>query len=102
MADASAAIIEIELVYALAREQIVETLRVPAGTTVGQAIRLSGVLVRYPEIATGRVALGIFGRRAAQTAMLREFDRIEIYRPLIAEPKQARRARARLTGRAKR
>ena len=97
MADAPAGTIEVELVYALAREQVTQTLRVPAGTRTGEAIKRSGVLVRHPEIATHALKIGIFGRRVAPTALLREYDRIEIYRPLIADPKQARRMRARRT-----
>jgi putative ubiquitin-RnfH superfamily antitoxin RatB of RatAB toxin-antitoxin module len=98
MADAPAATIEVELVYALAREQWAQTLRVPPGTTVGEAIERSGILARHPEIATRALKIGIFGRRVAGAAVLSEFDRIEIYRPLMADPKQARRARARRTG----
>lgn len=87
--------IEIVLVYALPREQMVEILRVPSGTVVKEAIRQSGILLRHPEIATSALAFGIFGRRVAATRVLREFDRIEIYRPLSADPKQVRRTRAR-------
>ena len=87
--------IEIVLVYALTREQMVEILRVPSGTVVKEAIRQSGILLRHPEVATGALAFGIFGRRVAATRVLREFDRIEIYRPLSADPKQVRRTRAR-------
>lgn len=87
--------IEIELVYAFPHEQRVEALRIVAGTTVGQAIEQSGVLRRHPGLAAGPLVTGVFGRRVAATRVLREFDRIEIYRPLIADPKQARRVRAR-------
>lgn len=102
MANAPGGTIEIDLVYALPREQIVEKLRVRAGTAVDEAIGQSGILLRYPEITSGALAIGIFGRRVAATRILREFDRIEIYRPLIADPKQARRARARKTAKPKR
>ncbi len=94
--------IEIVLVYALPREQMVEILRVPSGTVVKEAIRQSGILLRHPEIATGALAFGIFGRRVAATRVLREFDRIEIYRPLSADPKQVRRTRARKTAKPQR
>ena len=102
MADAPATTLEVELVYALAREQLTQTLRVPVGTRIGQAIEQSGVLERHPEIAAHGLQIGIFGRRVAPTAVLREHDRIEIYRPLIADPKQARRTRARGAGNSKR
>lgn len=95
MAETPGGTIEIVLVYALPREQMVEILRVPSGTVVKEAIRQSGILLRHPEIATGALAFGIFGRRVAATRVLREFDRIEIYRPLSADPKQVRRTRAR-------
>ena len=98
MADAPATMLEIELVYALPHEQLAETLRVAAGTTIEQAIMQSCVLVRYPEIANGSLEIGIFGRRAAPATVLREYDRIEIYRPLVTDPKQTRRARARRRG----
>ena len=94
--------IEIVLVYALPREQMVEILRVPSGTVVKEAIRQSGILLRHPEVATGALAFGIFGRRVAATRVLREFDRIEIYRPLSADPKQVRRTRARKTAKPQR
>lgn len=102
MADAAAGLIEVEVVYALPGEQKIETLQVPAGTTIEEAIERSGVLRRYPEIASRALQVGIFGRCAAPTALLHEYDRIEIYRPLTADPKQARRARARRTGKAAR
>jgi hypothetical protein len=102
MADAPVRVLEIQLVYALPHEQIVEILRVPAGSTVRQAIKQSRLLARHPDIATGALAIGIFGRRAAPATVVREFDRIEIYRPLSADPKQARRARARRSGNSKR
>jgi hypothetical protein len=102
MADAPAGLIEIEMVYALRDAQIAEILRVPAGATIAEAIKQSRVMERHPEIAAGSLAIGVCGRRAAPTTVLREYDRIEFYRPLIADPKQARRARARRTGKSKR
>jgi putative ubiquitin-RnfH superfamily antitoxin RatB of RatAB toxin-antitoxin module len=94
MADGCQPTIEVEIVYALPDEQFTQTLRVPAGATVGQAIKQSGLVVRYPEISPACAVVGIFGRRAEASSVLHEFDRIEIYRPLIADPKQSRRARA--------
>ncbi|MDB5810007.1 MAG: hypothetical protein JWN94_2129 [Betaproteobacteria bacterium] len=94
MDETSGRKIEVTIVYALRHEQIVETLQVPVGTTVGQAIEDSEILRRFPETPSC-FAVGIFGRRTETTAVLHEFDRIEIYRPLIADPKQARRSRAR-------
>jgi uncharacterized protein len=102
MAKAPVHTIEVELIYALPQEQIAETLRVPVATTIGQAIAQSSVLQRYPEIAARPLAIGIFGQRAEASRVLQEFDRIEIYRPLIADPKQARRTRARRAAKSKR
>jgi putative ubiquitin-RnfH superfamily antitoxin RatB of RatAB toxin-antitoxin module len=94
--------IQIELVYARPNKLTIESLRVAATTTVGQAIEQSGILRRHPDIATDPLAVGIFGCRAELSRPLRDFDRIEIYRPLIADPKHARRQRARRTRASKR
>ena len=98
MADARALTIEVEIVYALPHAEFAQTLRVPAGADIAQAIAQSGLLERHPEIEAASAALGIFGKRAEPTTVLHDFDRIEIYRPLRADPMQARRARARGAG----
>jgi putative ubiquitin-RnfH superfamily antitoxin RatB of RatAB toxin-antitoxin module len=85
--------ISIEVVYALPAEQAVVSLEVPAGTTLEAAVALSGLRVRYPEIPDD-ARLGIHGRVTARDTVLREGDRVEIYRPLVADPKTARRRRA--------
>jgi uncharacterized protein len=95
MADRHGRTIEVEIVYALPHEQFTQTLRVAVGATIKQAIEQSSLLLRYPEISPDSAMVGIFGRRAAASSVLCEFDRIEIYRPLVADPKQSRRARAR-------
>jgi putative ubiquitin-RnfH superfamily antitoxin RatB of RatAB toxin-antitoxin module len=102
MAETTEPMIEVELIYALQNEQIVEPLQVPAGATIADAITQSGILLRYPGLVAERMLVGIYGRCAKASTVLREFDRIEIYRPLIADPRQARRARARLAVKAKR
>lgn len=86
--------IVVEVVYAQPDEQILLKQSVPAGTTVAEAIHASGVLVRYPEIDLAHNKLGIFGKLAKADTVLRDKDRIEIYRPLIADPKEVRRKRA--------
>jgi putative ubiquitin-RnfH superfamily antitoxin RatB of RatAB toxin-antitoxin module len=98
MADGVDETIEIELVYALAHAQLTETLRVRPGTTLAQAVSKSCVVACHPDVATGLLATGIWGHLAEPTAELREYDRIEFYRPLVADPKQARRVRARRGG----
>jgi uncharacterized protein len=86
--------INIEVVYALPAEQILLRKSVPAGTTVADAIQASGVLVKHPEIDLATNKLGIFGKLTRADAVVRDKDRIEIYRPLIADPKEVRRRRA--------
>jgi putative ubiquitin-RnfH superfamily antitoxin RatB of RatAB toxin-antitoxin module len=85
--------VDIEVVYARAEEQVVVALSVAAGTTVAEALERSGLRSRYPEIA-GEIPLGIFGKVVAPDTPVAAGDRIEIYRPLLADPKQARRRRA--------
>lgn len=86
--------INIEVVYALADEQTLLKQAVPAGTTLIEAINASGVLDKHPEIDLSRNKLGVFGKLAKADTVLRDKDRIEIYRPLIADPKEVRRKRA--------
>ena len=98
MADQNHDLIEVEVAYALPRTQTVVTLKVPIGTTVKEAIALSGIAAQPADGDWNTVAVGIFGKRAPLATVLRERDRVEIYRPLIADPKQARRKRARSWG----
>jgi uncharacterized protein len=86
--------INIEVVYALPNEQVLTKRSVPAGATVADAIKASGVLDKHPEIDLATNKLGIFGKLTKADAVLRDKDRIEIYRPLIADPKEVRRKRA--------
>lgn len=86
--------INIEVVYALPEEQVLLKLVVPDGTTVADAIKASGMLDKRPEIDLSANKLGIFGKLTKADAVLRDKDRIEIYRPLIADPKEVRRMRA--------
>ena len=84
----------VEVVYALPLAQDVVLLDVPVDTTVAQALTASGILARHPDIDVRTSALGIWGRRVAPDTPLREGDRVEIYRPLQADPKEVRRRRA--------
>ena len=86
--------INVEVVYALPHEQTLLKQSVPAGTTVGEAIKASGIMEKYPEIDLTGNKLGIFGKLTKADAVLRDKDRVEIYRPLIADPKEVRRLRA--------
>ena len=92
MGDENVSKLRVEVVYALPEEQLLIALDVEEGTTVRQAIERSGILQRVPGIDPENV--GIFGRAVPSGTLLRDGDRVEIYRPLIADPKQARRNRA--------
>lgn len=86
--------IHIDVIYALPQRQEIIHLALPAGSTVQQAIEASGLLVKYPEIDLARNKLGIYARLVKPDTALRDHDRVEIYRPLIADPKEVRKARA--------
>jgi len=86
--------INIEVVYALPDEQLLLRKSVPGGTTVAEAIQASGMLGKHPEIDLDKNKLGIFGKLTKPETVLRDRDRVEIYRPLIADPKEIRRKRA--------
>ncbi len=86
--------INIEVVYALPGEQTLLEQQVASGTTVAEAIDACGILKKFPDIDLSKNKLGIFGKLTKADAVLRDKDRIEIYRPLIADPKEVRRRRA--------
>jgi putative ubiquitin-RnfH superfamily antitoxin RatB of RatAB toxin-antitoxin module len=86
--------IKIEVVYALPAEQLLLESEVPKGTTIAEAVKLSGILDKFPDIDLEKSKFGIFGKLSKPDTVLREKDRIEIYRPLIADPKEVRRKRA--------
>jgi uncharacterized protein len=86
--------INIEIIYALPEEQILLSQIVQSGVSVEQAIIESGILNRYPEIDLSVNKVGIFSKATQLNEILREGDRIEIYRPLIADPKEARKKKA--------
>lgn len=87
--------VTVEVVYALPDRQTLLTLTVPAGATVREALVLSGLPAIYPEIDSARNRIGIFGKRVPPDTRLNNGDRVEIYRPLTVDPKEARRRRAR-------
>ena len=86
--------IMVEVAYALPKEQLIIPVRVPSGTTAEDAIKLSGILQKFPEIDLAVNKFGVFGKLTKSDTVLRELDRVEIYRPLIADPKEVRRQRA--------
>jgi putative ubiquitin-RnfH superfamily antitoxin RatB of RatAB toxin-antitoxin module len=92
----------IEVVYALAGRQRVVSLRLAQPMSAEEAVRASGLLEEFPGLAGQPLALGIFGRRVDGRHVLRAGDRVEIYRPLKVDPREARRASVQSGGRNKR
>lgn len=92
---ASAPDIGVEVAYATPARQTVRAVRLPPGSRVGEAIRRSGLLAEFPEIDLAVNRVGVYGEPVELDAVLADGDRVEIYRPLIADPKEARRRRAR-------
>ncbi len=85
---------KIEVAYALQYKQTLLAFEVDEGTTLKQAIELSGIMDIYPQIDLSKNKTGIFGKISKLDTVLRPKDRVEIYRPLIADPKQMRKKRA--------
>jgi uncharacterized protein len=85
---------QVQVVYALADEQVVLSLEVAQGTTVAEAVAESGLLERFPELRAARAKIGIYGKAVLSNTIVRNGDRVELYRPLIADPKAARARRA--------
>lgn len=83
----------VEVAYALPTEQLIVPIRVKTGITAEQAIKASGILSKFPEIDLTTNKIGIFGKLSKLDATLRHLDRVEIYRPLIADPKEVRKQR---------
>lgn len=86
--------IAIEVAYAKPDQQIIIPVTIPELSTVEQAIHLSGILKQFPEINLATAKIGIFSKLISLSAIVGAGDRIEIYRPLTIDPKQARRLRA--------
>ena len=84
----------VEVAYALADKQSLISLEVKEGTTLKEAIEASGILEIYNQIDLSKQQVGIFSKFASLDTVLREKDRVEIYRPLVADPKEARKERA--------
>jgi len=86
-------LITVEVAYALPQRQLIIPLQVAQGTTAQQAIEQSGILQEFPEIDLEKNKIGIFARLSKKDTPLKAGDRVEIYRPLIADPKEVRRQR---------
>lgn len=86
--------IKVQVCYAQRDKQELVDVKVPEGATLQQALEGSGLLVKYPEIDLKKNKFGIFAKLSKVDAVLRDRDRVEIYRPLIADPKEVRKQRA--------
>ncbi|MDQ7017424.1 MAG: RnfH family protein [Gammaproteobacteria bacterium] len=86
--------IKVEVAYARPDEQIILQFEIEKGSTVEQVLQASGIFERFPEIDTEKAKVGIFGKLCKRDVMPKAGDRIEIYRPLIADPKAVRKKRA--------
>jgi len=86
--------IHVQVCYARPDRQFLLDLDVGPGTTIRQAIAQSGIVQQAPEIDISVLRVGIYGKLKTLDTVLREHDRVEIYRPLIADPKETRRRRA--------
>jgi len=89
-----AELMTIEVCYALPAKQELVRVKLPAGATLAQAVEASGLLHKYPEIDLKKNKFGIYAKLSKADALLRDRDRVEIYRPLIADPKEVRKQRA--------
>ena len=87
-------LIAVEVAYANPEQQVIVALKMPEGATVEHAINASGLLNRFPCCAWADIKVGVFGSVCKLDQQLRQADRVEIYRPLIHDPKEARRQRA--------
>lgn len=92
--ESRSGMIEVEVAYALPARQVLKKIQVPKGCTLEGAIDRSGIREEFPDMRIDFSAVGIFGRKTPPGQELQEGDRVEIYRPLIADPREARRRRA--------
>ncbi|WP_417693122.1 RnfH family protein [Pseudomonas sp.] len=88
--------IELEVVYASVDRQVLRVFSVPEGTSVRAALEASGIAAEFPQLDLATCPVGIFGKVVADPdrQVVRAADRLEIYRPLLADPKEIRRLRA--------
>ncbi len=89
-----AELITVDIVYARRDVQELMSLKLPTGVTVKEAVERSGLLAKFPEIDLTKNKLGVFAKLVKPDTVLRDRDRVEIYRPLIADPKEVRKQRA--------
>ena len=93
------AMLSIDVCYALPDRQTLISLQLPQGATLEQAIGASGILERHPDIDLAKQKVGVFGKLKPLDTVLADHNRVEIYRPLIVDPKLARQRRVEKTRR---
>jgi len=94
MEKAMSEMLRVEVCYALPDKQELVAVKLPEGATLQQALEASGLLAKHPEIDLKKNKFGIYAKLSKLDAALRDRDRVEIYRPLIADPKEVRKQRA--------
>ncbi|MBK8535033.1 MAG: RnfH family protein [Candidatus Competibacteraceae bacterium] len=94
MASDNPALIRVEVAYARPDEQVIIPVEVATGATMEQAILQSRIQERFPDIDLNTAKVGVFGKLSKLSATVRAGDRVEIYRPLLADPKAVRKKRA--------
>ena len=89
------ATVKVQVIYALPEQQWVVPVEVPAGTTMRQAVHLSGIAEKLPDVDVMSLPMGMYGHieKTPESRVLEEGDRIELYRPLLVDPKESRKAR---------
>jgi putative ubiquitin-RnfH superfamily antitoxin RatB of RatAB toxin-antitoxin module len=92
--DRAPGMLGMSVCYASDKHEWLRELQVAPGTTIGEAIERSGVLEAFPDINLTTQPVGIYAKKKTLDTVLREHDRVEIYRPLVADPKESRRKRA--------
>lgn len=97
MAPADTGAVRVSVCYATPERVFLEEIEVPAGTTIAGAIAASGLSRAFPEADPSTMRVGIFGKLKTPETVVRAGDRVELYRPLTADPKQARRKRVQKT-----
>lgn len=90
------ALIQVEVAYATPDKQLILSLKVPEGVTMFEAAERSNIVEHFPEIVLEQASMGIFGRleKKPKQRVLKDQERVEIYRPLQVDPKEIRRRRA--------
>lgn len=86
--------LRVEVIYALPEKQVLIPLHLPPGSTVRDAVAASGLDQAYPDVDFSALKLGVWAKLVKPDTALRDHDRVEIYRPLIADPKEVRKQRA--------